>query len=354
MKREEKIHAGIDELDRWLQDLMRQGLASAQVQSYQFWDSMAARMVDAQAPGLARRLRDCAGIPHNSRREKDWPQRLLTALGKLRLLIQGYRRIDSLPFPLQAELRTQIGWTQKKSDIFALAEGKGNNDANYSTVTVQSDNWQVLGIRVLEEEKFWTQRVWLWGINSDRPALLLNYAYGRPNFNSMADSANDSALVNVDLVPGIILPAQLVFYPSSYPLRALVKQLTGMVKPLLDFSQSTTVTEALGQYGHAISQNPWLERMPLVLNGVRPCLADSNSSKPDAYVIDAYVIDAQNSTIAEKDNDVTTGLPIHPSFGNVWELLALSGGYPMAIAAEWDGSYLWPLCASVEGRLVIF
>ena len=50
-KREANIQAGVQELELWLQDLLRQGLASLQGKPYQFWDEMASRMVDAQAPG---------------------------------------------------------------------------------------------------------------------------------------------------------------------------------------------------------------------------------------------------------------------------------------------------------------
>lgn len=352
----------MDELERWLQDLMRQGLASKKVHSYQFWDDIAARMVDAQAPGLAKRLRDCAGIPHTGiRGGQDWPERLLMALGKLHLLIQGYRRIDRLPLPLQAELRTQIGWNHKKAEILALATDNMQQSASLPTVLVQSDDWQVIGIRILEEEKLWSQRIWLWGINSDRPAFLLNYSYGRPQFGPKGDAATGPDALDVELVPGIIIPAELVFYPAAYPLRALVKQLTGRVKPLLNVEQSKTVAEAIACYSQALSHNPWLERMPFLLKAVIPYLAHdpsdgSEADVRDAYVKDAYVKDAPmgaNNNPQSSRNQVM-GLPIHPKFSSTWELLALSSGHPVAIAAEWDGTYIWPLSVLVEHRLVIF
>src|SRR5262245_54390532 len=56
--REAKVAAGLEELRRWLRDLVRQGLADAQGRPSGFWDATAARMVDAQAPGLARMIRD--------------------------------------------------------------------------------------------------------------------------------------------------------------------------------------------------------------------------------------------------------------------------------------------------------
>ena len=56
-EREATMTAGLDELERWLGDLVRQGLAGARRQPYAYWDTMAARLVDAQLPGLADRVR---------------------------------------------------------------------------------------------------------------------------------------------------------------------------------------------------------------------------------------------------------------------------------------------------------
>src|SRR5512134_13753 len=86
-KREAKIDAGIDELDVWLRDLIRSGLAKAQTQPNSFWGTPAARLVDAQAPGLARRVRELATIPASG---PGWQERLLDRLSCLHLLIEGY------------------------------------------------------------------------------------------------------------------------------------------------------------------------------------------------------------------------------------------------------------------------
>src|SRR5215813_13921220 len=56
--REAKVVAGLKELELWLRDLLRHGLASAQTRSFDYWEQMAARLIDAQAPGAARRVRD--------------------------------------------------------------------------------------------------------------------------------------------------------------------------------------------------------------------------------------------------------------------------------------------------------
>jgi SWIM zinc finger len=64
-QREAKVTAGLAELDLFLRDVVRQGLATVQTQPYRYWDRAAARLVDAQAPVLAKRIRAMAGIPHS-------------------------------------------------------------------------------------------------------------------------------------------------------------------------------------------------------------------------------------------------------------------------------------------------
>ena len=52
---------------------------------------MAERLVDAQAPGLARLVRDLGGLPH---RTSEWPERMLIDLGRLALLLDAARRME--------------------------------------------------------------------------------------------------------------------------------------------------------------------------------------------------------------------------------------------------------------------
>ncbi|MFE1598947.1 SWIM zinc finger family protein [Methylobacterium sp. ID0610] len=60
--REDRVSAALDELDLWLRDLMRRGLATARGEPDAFWDRMAGRLVDGQAAGLARRVRALPGL----------------------------------------------------------------------------------------------------------------------------------------------------------------------------------------------------------------------------------------------------------------------------------------------------
>lgn len=74
--RQANVAAGLRELELWLCDLVRHGLAAAHAQPRRFWEAPTARMVDAQAPGVARLLREMAGIPCRS-------DKLLRALSRI-------------------------------------------------------------------------------------------------------------------------------------------------------------------------------------------------------------------------------------------------------------------------------
>jgi hypothetical protein len=66
-KREEtrkaKVAAGLNELNLWLMDLARQGLASTHNLPPRAWEERARRLIDAQAPGIARRVGRIHALP---------------------------------------------------------------------------------------------------------------------------------------------------------------------------------------------------------------------------------------------------------------------------------------------------
>ena len=92
-QRAERVSDGIDLVELWLRDLLQQGLASAPSRGFGFWDQQAARLVDAQAPGLARLVRDLGSIAVSG---AGWQDRMTRAIGRLVLLIHASRRLDRL------------------------------------------------------------------------------------------------------------------------------------------------------------------------------------------------------------------------------------------------------------------
>jgi hypothetical protein len=302
-KREQNVEEGVAACELWLQDLIRRGLASVQSQSYRYWDGLAARLVDAQAPGLARLVRQLSTIPASG---DGWPERLLHQLARLHLLIQGYQHLDSLPPERQADVRTAVGWQMKQEEVLDQP----------GTI----DQWLVLARRIEEEDGLRSQRTWLWGQETSQPALILDFAY------------RGQALV-VSWLPGTQFKGELAFYPGSVPLRALCKSRLGDVEPLANIPPHETMAVAVAHFNSLIAHNPWLERAAFPIAHITPTADSSGWWLHDV---------AQNR------------LPLAPTFSQRWQLLALSGGHPLTVVAEWDGIYWLPLSAWADGRFVNF
>lgn len=299
--RQQKVSAGIQELRLWLEDRIRQGLVTVPQESYQVWDTVAARMVDAQAPGLARQLRELAGITDSG---NAWSDRLLEQLGQLYLITEGFARMDSLPAEVQADLRAQIGWTVSQEDVL---NGKSHTDL-----------WLVVGQHTETEDRLRVRRTWLFGVSSATFALLLDFAHGQQPFEQT-------------FLPGTCLEAELVFYPSAYPLRALLKTRQEAVLLSKHPPGNAEITAAIATYSKAFAVCPWLEQFPLLLQAVVPI----RDNQADRWLIQ----DAQGAVLPLSPR-------LEPKQG--WQLLALSGGYPLALFGEWNGTHLLPLNVWME------
>jgi hypothetical protein len=177
-KREANISAGVEELARFLGDVLRQGLAAAQTQPARYWDDIAARLVDAQAPGLARLVRELGETVGSG---PGWHRRFLRRVARLHLATAGCGRLVELPADSQQDLRALVGWTQSKEE--ALAQ------------TGVTGPWCVVAQQVEEEDRLTVQRTWLLRQSDGRPAMLLVFsAMGQP--------------LDVSWVVGSIVPAE--------------------------------------------------------------------------------------------------------------------------------------------------
>ena len=298
-QREARVSSGLTELDRWLRDQVRQGLAASQRSGYRHWDDIAARMVDAQAPGLAERLRALAAVPYSG---SGWDGRLLEEYALLRLLATAGRDQAALPPPLRDTVRSRVGFTVRQADVLANA-------------TPVRDHWHVLARRDLDQDRIRTRRVWLRGQRTGRPALVLSFA-------AIGQSLDDSLTV------GTKTEADLAFYPAAVPLRALVAtryDTIGDGPP-----SGATVAALLAGYAAALGEDPWLDTWPAVLEAT-----PARAPVPGLY-------DAAGDAV-----------PLHPGAGDCWPLFALSGGHPLTVAGEWTPRGLWPLTAWDQGGMVV-
>jgi hypothetical protein len=291
--RQERMLAGLSDLERWLADRLRQGLAQLPAQP-EIWDSMATRMVDAQLSGLAFRLRRVGGWVGET---EDWPARVLGGMGQLGLLIEAFRRLDALPPLVQADVRTALGVTIERDEVLASGERL-------------ADDWRVLGQSLDEENRLWVRRVWLQGMLSGRRAMLLDYAHGTPRFEQA-------------YLPAACLRMTLVFFPGNSPLRALVAD-AAMPLPDLPSPVPTGLDAALDAMSQAVAANPWQWPQPLLLGDGVPCRDQSGWCLQTA--------DRRRLRLSMREEDG-------------WQLLAESGGAPLSVFGEWDGEALRPLSA---------
>lgn len=291
-QRKAKVDTGVEELRLWLNDLVRRGLAAAQTQPHAFWESVAARMIDAQAPGLARMVREMGAEAGSG---AGWQARLLTKAGRLHLLLNAYDRIEKFPEPLRADVQSLVGWTVPQDELLLQ--------------TGLRDAWTVVGRVIEEEDRLRVQRSWLHGSTSGRTALVLHFAAG-------------AQVLDTSLAPGTCIDAELVFFPSATPSRAIVKTRHGIVsRPGI---AGTTIDDAIAARATALAQNPWIERWPMALRGVTPFVSGSKRTLRD-----------------ESGRE----LPMRASSRVAWQLLSISGGAPIGVFGEWDGRALAVLSA---------
>lgn len=294
-RRSQRITAGTKELEQRLTDLVRGGLAQAERAGYGLWEETAARMVDAQAPGLAARVRELGSIPASG---PGWPARLLEETALLHLLDQGWLRRESLPEDLGATVRARVGLPTS------------------ATRPPLRDRWLTLSQYDTTDGHLTTRRIWLYGTESSRTALLLSYgAAGRAP--------------SLALPTGLALDATVSGHPGSMALRAeLTEQFgTPTTTPLLPPGADTST--ALATYGSALAADPWLESWPVTLADVIP------TRTPEG---DWQLADADGKSALPLTTRATTA-------PGLWRLVALSGGTPLTVFGECGHTGFHPLSA---------
>ncbi len=313
-KRDERVQAGVIECRQWLDDLLRRGLAGARTDAD--FERLAARMVDAQAPGLAGSLRKLNGVLHSG---EGWESRALDHLGRLHLLLEAAEKLSTLPADLATDVRVALGYPQSKDETLARAGVE--------------DTWAVVGVVHEDEDRLTVRRTWLWGRTTARRALLVDFAV---NTGFGGGSGGGAGRLEPGFVPGLEFQGEIVYYPSRVPLRALVKgreEPRPLTTPLAP-PEVTTIRANLRAYAEALAANPWLQRSLILLDSARLAREHSSSSgSPDRW----WVVDPKGDS-----------LPLRPGFcvgPQLWKLLSVSGGLPVTLTLEWDGEYALPIAA---------
>ena len=300
-ERLDRMRAGVLELDRWLADRVRVGLAAAELSDPATWDRAAARLVDAQCGGLANRVRRVAG---RVGRHADWYDDVLAELAVLHALAQGALRAPALPDDLADGVQVAAGLSTRQADVLAGVP--------------TTARWLVVGESRAREDRITVQRTWLRSIEADA------IVDGRPRVATWAMLLSFGAFGRELVSPlpvGAELEADVHWYPGAQPLRGLL----GMVHaaPVASSIEPASggVAAAVAEVGRSLAVEPWLERVPMCLRAAPVPSGEGRWSLAD----------------------VDGAVPLDPGFMRLAELVAVSGGGTVTVAGEWSADGLLPL-----------
>ena len=143
-------------------------------------------MTDAQAPGIAGRLRTMATLPGSA---PDWPIELLGDLGRVALLAKAFDRLDALDRALHEDVRHLVGWPYNTEELETQGERV-------------SDDWAILG-QWVDAQDARPGAIYLAARRSTgRTALIVQFAMPGKPFAKL-------------LMPGVSQPAELGFWPRQ-------------------------------------------------------------------------------------------------------------------------------------------
>ncbi|HEX4291644.1 MAG TPA: SWIM zinc finger family protein [Trebonia sp.] len=319
-QRAERVANGLADLQSWLRDQVLVGLSASSAggsasvggsaaSASRHADDIAARMVDAQAPGVAAVLRGLSEVPASG---EGWPGRLLGEYAQLHLLARAHQRLSALPPDLAATVRSRVGYPTSRAEVLARP--------------AVTDHWAVLGVRDLLDGNVPGRRLWLRGRDTGRWAMLLTFA-------APGGAAGWQDPDTARLRPGTELHASLHHYPGQPALRAVVGE--RHADPVrADILPSGDVAAVLAGYATGLEQDPWLTVWPALLAGT-PVPPDGGRPGERWRLVDPA---GAALPLAERES--------------LWTLLAVSGGHPVTVAGEWHPDGLLPLAVWHRGRAV--
>ncbi len=299
---------GMEDFARWLTDLARSGTAAARQQPYGWWDGAAARLVDAQLPGLADDVRTVGGEVLG---RPDWAERLLVALGRWWTATRAWAGREALGEARLGDLRSYLGWATSSASV-------RQGDA-------LADRWLVLGAHRSDDGRLQQQRTWLRGSASGETVQLLDFAAG-------------SQVLPVAQVVGSTLDATVARYPGAAVRRALFVDEPAVVTGPATLPTGSTLREAQAAAAAVWGANPWARRVPVTLGDV--CVGVAGGDAEPGRTATTEVVDADGASLPLTED------------ADVWLLLALTGGRPSQVFGELEGRALRPLAVVVDGELV--
>jgi len=294
---------GMADLEVWLSDIIREGMATTEKQSYAFWQDISARMVDTKLGGLGPKIRSLQLLPTTY---ADWPEQMLEELANLYLIVSGFKNLEVLPINLQDQLLRMAGVKAKKSEVL---EQEGI-----------LDEWGVIGeFEGVNIDNAGFRRTWLRGKTTRKIGLILEYNYQNQGYQT-------------HWKVGHVYEGELVYYPSVYPLRALIKEPQATGARINNLKGYLTAELFRIAYAEALGLHPWLSEFPCCLEKVVP------------------VKEQEGLILVDQEKKI---IPVHVKEVNVWKVLAVSGGHPITVFGEWTGDVFVLLSMVGDGRFVV-
>jgi len=314
-QRAQRVANGLAELRSWLRDQVLVGLSATPTApaARGHADEIAARMIDAQAPGVAGVLRGLSEIPASG---EGWPGRLLAQYAQLHLLARAHQQIAALPPELAATVRSRIGYPTARADVLAQP--------------AVTDHWTVLGVRDLLDGTVPGRRIWLRGRDTGRWAMLLTFA--APGGGGFGSGGGWQDPDTARLRPGTELHASLHYYPGRPALRAAAGERHAQQARARRPVPGGDIDALLASYAAGLEQDPWLTVWPALLT-VTPVPPGPQGGR-------WHLVDRTGAALPLAEAEA------------LWTLLAVSGGHPVTVAGEWHPDGLLPLTVWHDDRAV--
>ncbi len=275
--RENLVEDGINELLLWMKDIVRNGILLIPEKGAQSFVSMSKRLIDAKAPGLAGIVKNLGNVNFYS---EGWQSKFMDQLARIYLVIAGFKNKGNLSPLLLEDIRTAIGFTQATE---TLKQQIGVNDL-----------WFVLGKQTTEEDGLVTERNWLYGTNTHRYALVLQFIVRGQG-------------ISFSLTPGMVPEAELIFYESAQPLRAIIKKQISStashnITPFKNWKE-VAETETLLNTGL-----PFRSERPFIIQNITPV----------QFAEKWWLADVEQNIVQLKE-----------TYKHLYTILSLSGGKPL-------------------------
>jgi hypothetical protein len=250
------VETGIAELDKWLQDQIRIGLLELPNRPKEDFNKLAARMVDAKAPGLAGWVRALADIDYGQ--TKVWQEEATAIIAKMHLLIKTWKNKDNLTPEWQHTLKTLVGWSQSSKNLMSD-----------KTAPAIKDHWLVLGRTQETKDDILIQREWLWGSQSGASTLILNFG---TRFQKL----------EIKLPLASVLEAEVAFFHSILPHRGIIrkqKNISNSLKHTIKMHQDFTTMVA--EHKQKLRRHPWASQLCYLVEKLRMLKVDNKWSLCD-------------------------------------------------------------------------